>query len=119
MRLNARMIATVAFVVFLMSALSLLCGGSAKPSPREGCRSDVQSPSRKLVPSSMAAAMPYSEGMNIGTPRFELFLGYSYLRAVPTLADGNRLVWLNGGSTSIAYNFNRYLGAGWRLWRLH
>jgi opacity protein-like surface antigen/outer membrane protein OmpA-like peptidoglycan-associated protein len=37
-------------------------------------------------------------------------MGYSYLRAVPTLADGNRLEWLNGGSTSIAYNFNRYFG---------
>ncbi len=34
----------------------------------------------------------------------------SYVRAVPELAAGNRLVWLNGGSTSIAYNFNRYLG---------
>jgi hypothetical protein len=48
--------------------------------------------------------------MNLGAPKVELFLGYSYLRAVPTLADGNRMVWLNGGSTSIAFNFNRYLG---------
>jgi outer membrane protein OmpA-like peptidoglycan-associated protein/opacity protein-like surface antigen len=59
---------------------------------------------------SMAAAMPYSEGLNRGTPKVELFLGYSYLRAVPTLAAGNRLVWLNGGSASIAFNINRYLG---------
>jgi len=44
------------------------------------------------------------------TPKAELFVGYSYLRAVPTLADGNRLVWLNGGSTSLAYNFSRHLG---------
>jgi hypothetical protein len=29
---------------------------------------------------------------------------------VPKLAAGNRLVWLNGGSTSLAFNFNRYLG---------
>jgi outer membrane protein OmpA-like peptidoglycan-associated protein len=29
---------------------------------------------------------------------------------VPKLAAGNRLVWLNGGSASIAYNLNRYLG---------
>jgi outer membrane protein OmpA-like peptidoglycan-associated protein len=48
--------------------------------------------------------------VNNGVPRFELFLGYSYLRAVPTLAAGNRLVWLNGGSASIAFNANRYLG---------
>jgi hypothetical protein len=29
---------------------------------------------------------------------------------VPANANGNRLVWLNGGSTSLAFNFNRYLG---------
>jgi opacity protein-like surface antigen len=44
------------------------------------------------------------------TPRLELFLGYSYLRAVPTYATGNRLVWMNGGSASAAFNFNRYFG---------
>lgn len=44
------------------------------------------------------------------TPKVELFLGYSYLRAVPTYATGNRLVWMNGGSASAAFNFNRYIG---------
>jgi hypothetical protein len=58
----------------------------------------------------MAAAMPTSEGMNVGTPKVELFLGYSYLRAVPDVEAANRLYWLNGGSTSIAFNLNRYLG---------
>lgn len=43
-------------------------------------------------------------------PKSELFLGYSYLRAMPTLADGNRLVTLNGGSASLAYNFTRSFG---------
>ena len=56
------------------------------------------------------ATSPYSGGSNFGVPRLELFLGYSYVRAVPALADGNRLVWLNGGSTSVAFNMNRYLG---------
>ena len=56
------------------------------------------------------AASPNAEGKNAGTPKVELFLGYSYLRAVPTLAAGNRLVWLNGGSASVAYNFTRHLG---------
>ena len=56
------------------------------------------------------AAMPRSRGQNFGTPRVELFAGYSYLRGVPSPATGNRLAWLNGGSTSIAFNFNRYLG---------
>ena len=45
-----------------------------------------------------------------GTPRVELFVGYSYLRAIPTYATGNRLVKMNGGSVSAAFNFNRYLG---------
>jgi hypothetical protein len=58
----------------------------------------------------METALPYSGGPNIGAPRYELFLGYSYLQAVPKLAAGNRLVWLNGGSASIAFNVNRYLG---------
>jgi outer membrane protein OmpA-like peptidoglycan-associated protein len=59
---------------------------------------------------SAGAAMPYTEGLSLGTPKVELFLGYSYLRAVPAPAAGNRLVWLNGGSASIALNLNRYLG---------
>jgi hypothetical protein len=67
-------------------------------------------PEALLPEASMAAAMPYSSGLNLGVPRFELFVGYSYLRAVPELAAGNRLVWMNGGSTSIAFNMNRYLG---------
>ncbi|MDR3793064.1 MAG: OmpA family protein [Terracidiphilus sp.] len=60
--------------------------------------------------SSMAAAMPHSGGPSWGIPRFELFAGYSYVRAVPSYTVDNRLVWLHGGSTSLAYNVNRRLG---------
>ena len=63
-----------------------------------------------LVQAQEPAAKTYSNGSSAGTPKVELFLGYSYLRAVPARADGNRMVWLNGGSTSIAYNFTRHLG---------
>jgi len=62
-----------------------------------------------LMPALMVCAQD-SRGTNDGTPKAELFVGYSYLRAVPAPSDGNRLVWLNGGSTSIAYNFTRHLG---------
>jgi outer membrane protein OmpA-like peptidoglycan-associated protein/opacity protein-like surface antigen len=62
-----------------------------------------------LIPALMIRAQG-SRGTNDGTPKAELFVGYSYLRAVPAPSDGNRLVWLNGGSTSIAYNFTRHLG---------
>jgi opacity protein-like surface antigen len=67
-------------------------------------------PAAAMSQDSQPPAMPYVQGRNLGTPKVELFLGYSYLRAVPTLADGNRMVWLNGGSASIAFNLNRYLG---------
>ena len=42
-------------------------------------------------------------------PKVEWFLGYSFWRAMPT-ALSNRMGYLHGGSTSVAYNFNRYLG---------
>ena len=81
MRLSARMIAIAVFGALLMPAL-MVCAQVAQ----------------------------VSRGTNDGTPKAELFVGYSYLRAVPAPSDGNRLVWLNGGSTSIAYNFTRHLG---------
>lgn len=43
------------------------------------------------------------------TPKIEWFLGYSFWRAMPT-ASSNRMGFLHGGSTSVAYNFNRYVG---------
>ena len=122
MRLNVRMIATAAFAVFLVPAFNLFADERAKPSTGTKGDKAVDSsiasfgdlfallPVDPMPAASMAAAMPYSKGLDSYTPRLEVFLGYSYLRAVPTLAEGNRLVWLNGGSASIAFNFNRYLG---------
>ena len=77
MRLNARMIATAAFVVFLMSALSLGAEEAAKPSTAAIVKKHAASSSiRRVWPircslftcreSSMAAATPYSEGVNTG-----------------------------------------------------
>jgi hypothetical protein len=44
-------------------------------------------------------------------PKAELFLGYSHFGTGSTDAvAGNRMVGLNGGSASIAFNLNRYLG---------
>jgi hypothetical protein len=42
-------------------------------------------------------------------PRVEWFLGYSFWRAMPT-ALSNRMGYLHGGSTSVAYNLNKYFG---------
>src|SRR5665213_836234 len=115
MRLSARMIATAAFVVFLMSAFNLCAEEAAKTSAGDEKTVDssavyASGPDAPLPEASRAAAMPYSSGLNLGVPRFELFVGYSYLRALPELAAGNRLVWMNGGSASLAFNVNRYLG---------
>jgi hypothetical protein len=80
---TTRTIAAIAVALLLSPAHSF--GQNAKPAP--------------------AGAHPGE-----GTPKVELFLGYSYLRAVPLLAAGNRMETLNGGSTSIAFNLNRYFG---------
>ena len=117
MKSSVRMIATAAFAIFLMPAILLRAGEAAKPST--GANDDKAAdsstslslwPAAPMPSASMAAAMPYSEGLNRGTPKVELFLGYSYLRGMPDLEPANRLYWLNGGSMSIAFNFNRYLG---------
>jgi hypothetical protein len=120
MRLNARMIVTAACAVFLMSAFNLRAEKAAKTaaggenavdsSVVPGADPDASLPSAPMPMASMSSGMAYSAGPNAGTPKVELFLGYSYLHSVPTLETGNRLVWLNGGSASVAYNLNRHLG---------
>lgn len=116
MTLNTRMISIAVFAVFLMHACGLYAKGAAMPSggdktPDSSTAEPVASmftvPVRQ---SSMAAAMPYSGGLNRDILRFELFAGYSYVRAVPSYTADNRLVWLHGGSTSLVYNLNRRLG---------
>jgi hypothetical protein len=59
---------------------------------------------------AQTGSMPSPRYNGVITPRVELFFGYSYLRAVPTLSSGNRLVYLNGGSASVAFNLNHFFG---------
>jgi outer membrane protein OmpA-like peptidoglycan-associated protein len=80
------MIATAAFAVLLMPAFLLHTGEAA------------------------AQASTATSNASGQYPKAELFVGYSYLRAIPAPTTGNRLMWMNGGSTSLALNFNRYLG---------
>jgi hypothetical protein len=119
MRFSVRILATAAFAVLLMPAIRLCAEDAAKPSTgiSDGSAADssvtaVADPGAFLpgAPMSMAADMPYSRGLNSYTPRLELFVGYTYLRVFPTVGFGNRIYWMNGGSTSIAFNLNRYLG---------
>jgi opacity protein-like surface antigen len=112
MRLSLRIVAIAAAGVLLVPTFLLRAEDGAKAST--GANDEMSVASSALpaapMPEGSMAAMPYTAGRNLGTPRFELFMGYSYLRAMPELATGNRLVYLNGGSTSIAFNLNRYLG---------
>jgi opacity protein-like surface antigen len=100
------MIAIAAFAVFLSPSLRLFAEEGAKPADPIS----YADPAAFLGGSSTPPSIPYSARTNSPTPKLDMFLGYSYLRATPTLAAGNRMVHLNGGSTSLAYNFNSYLG---------
>lgn len=57
-----------------------------------------------------AAATPHFGSEDVYTPNYELFVGYSHLRAFPGRSAGNIIDWVSGGTTSFAFNKNRYLG---------
>jgi hypothetical protein len=99
MNLQVRIFAAVAVAIWPMSTvlvqaqrLASLFDLAADGAPQSSASS----------PSAPSVREPAS------TPKIDIFLGYSYLRAVPELANGNRLVDLNGGSASIAFNLSRH-----------
>jgi hypothetical protein len=117
MKSRAWMVATLASACFLTPTCLLSAAfASNSPSATEGDKSSgaiasADSDKAVAIESPQSSDAPHSaRGGKHVTPRIELFLGYSYLRAVPTLSPGNRMEWLNGGSASAAFNFNRYLG---------
>jgi len=68
-----------------------------------------------LLPEAAAAqtvvTTPAPQARQHETPKVELFLGYSrFGTASNNTVTGNRMVGLNGGSASVAFNLNRYLG---------
>ncbi|SNT38923.1 Outer membrane protein OmpA [Granulicella rosea] len=101
MRFTARTLATMTVATLLTPALHA-------EDPKH-----LESTSAREATTTGAAQQPvaaYPKKTIRFYPRTELFLGYSYLRAAPTYATGNRLVSLNGGSASLAYNYTRYFG---------
>jgi hypothetical protein len=130
MKFNVKMIATAALAVFLMTCIQVRAEIAAKSAALTNANSvatasDTANSSATGLPLSVTAApltgtgldedtTPQAEHNSDGhrgrTPKVELFLGYSYLSAVPSASDGNRLVWLNGGSASLAYNLTRHWG---------
>lgn len=52
-----------------------------------------------------------SAAQTVNAPKVEVFLGYSrFGTGSDNTVTGNRMVGLNGGSASVGFNFNRYLG---------
>ncbi len=84
-------------------------GSSANPSGRMPVLSLTDwGQDRDSHPAPSGRARSWAGSDNY-TPKVEWFLGYSFWRAMPT-SNSNRIGYLHGGSTSIAYNFNRYFG---------
>ncbi len=68
-----------------------------------------------LLPEAAAAQTvveaPAPRASHHETPKVEVFLGYSrFGTGSNNTVTGNRMVGLNGGSASVTFNFNRYLG---------
>jgi len=59
----------------------------------------------------VVVATPVPHVRHPETPKVEVFLGYSRFGTFSNnTVAGNRMIGLNGGSASIAFNFNRYIG---------
>ncbi len=101
MNLPVRILATVVVAISPMSTVLL-------HAQRTGSLSEIAMDGTAQSSASGSAAPSAREPRR--TPKVDIFLGYSYLRAVPELANGNRFVDLNGGSASIAFNLSRYFG---------
>jgi opacity protein-like surface antigen/outer membrane protein OmpA-like peptidoglycan-associated protein len=121
MKSAVRRIATTTIAALLAPAWIFGAEGAKKPTPearevttaashlRAGAVESAD-PSAGTLAGQAATTVPPAPGRSGKYPRAELFFGYSYLRGVPTLSPGNRMEWLNGGSASVAFNLNRYLG---------
>jgi opacity protein-like surface antigen len=132
MRLAARFVGLTAIALLLMPALFADDTAKPKATPKPGePAAAITAPTMSTEALSTAKALPaetstssqsksdandqpvaalhsWAESENY-TPRIEWFLGYSFWRAMPT-ASSNRMGYLHGGSTSVAFNFNRYIG---------
>lgn len=130
MRLDLRIFAAMAVALLLVPALCAAGPAkSAAPAKKDGAASSRVTPGSAAitqpdvaasVPASLpASAIPQPRGKDVYTPNFELFLGYSNLRAFPRRSAGNHIDWVSGGSASFAFNKNRYLGLVMDFGRYH
>jgi outer membrane protein OmpA-like peptidoglycan-associated protein len=142
MKLGAHVIATMVAGIFLVPTLfaDVLArpadankkDESVSSAPAPGAQNSPQPAGKTVfpVPGKASRQTPGRDGRgkNSGrgggsggntTPKAELFMGYSYWRAVPQ-SSANRIDELHGGSASLAFNLNHHLGlvfdfAGFRV----
>src|ERR1700686_4897699 len=135
MKSRARIFSTMAFAFFIVPAL--LAGDTANPADASKKDESVSSTGASATAASPAPAgktlfplraLLSRQGAPAGgneknaekharqaarqdftTPKVELFVGYTYWRAVPETIS-NRIHAMNGASASLAYNFNRHVG---------
>jgi outer membrane protein OmpA-like peptidoglycan-associated protein/opacity protein-like surface antigen len=107
MKLCARITATIAVALSLTPASLLYAADQAVPLDSTGQPGTTVS---SAAQSQGKTSTTHTKRNRHSVPKAELFVGYSHFRAVPTLTNDNRMVGLNGGNASIAFNFNRYIG---------
>ena len=109
MKLSARILATVIAIVSI-APMPLLHGEDAAGSPEKATKGLPSSivPNGPGVQTMTSTPVPHRRHR---TPKAEVFLGYSrFGTGSNNTVAGNRMVGLNGGSASIEFNFNRYIG---------
>ncbi len=79
---------------------------SAEPLPPLSLTDWASRPEPGATPGGRSRSWEESQS---STPKVEWFFGYSFWRAMPT-SDANRMGYLHGGSTSVAFNLNRWFG---------
>ena len=116
MKLVWRLLATMAVASLLIPAIhaddadKALATASKEEAINPPAAPDAAGEAVAAVPAP-AALPPVRVGRRTGnTARVDVTGGYSFWRAVPINA-GNRIAWTHGGTASVAYNFNDWLGA--------
>ena len=132
MKLAARMIAAMAVAFVMVPALYAddTATSKAKSKEDESVKSSVapDAAAANVKPAAETSAplptAPFRQDTSGGsgqpvmamhemgddyTPKVEVFLGYTFWRAMPANFQ-NRIDWMHGESDSIAYNFDRHLG---------
>src|ERR1700677_842290 len=112
MKVRARVFAIIA-VTAALAPTSLLQAQQVAPAELREVSLSASVPPLWETPALPSAPAPQTTPRTgYGTPKVELFLGYSRFGVgfnSTTGTIGNRMVGLNGGSASLAFNFNRHV----------